>query len=106
VECVFGRAAAAVRVAVSALPHQGGCAGPVAGWLSVGMICMACGYATFLGRFLRLNSWDVLQPLRTLERIVQHTDAFALQFSASFGAYILFTYCIFRAFGASHKKTV
>ena len=80
-------------------------AGPAVGWLSVALICMASGFAVYLGRFLRFNSWDVLQPLRMLERISRHTDAFALQFSASFGAFILFTYCIFRAFGGLHAHS-
>jgi len=76
--------------------------GPVAGWVMTVLVCMASGYAVFLGRFLRFNSWDVLQPLHLLGRAVRYTDDFGLLFSLSFGAYILFTYCIYRAFGALH----
>jgi len=77
--------------------------GPVAGWLMAGLVCIAGGYAVYLGRFLRFNSWDVLQPLRLLERALRYTDGFALWFSAGFAAYILFAYCIFRIFGALHR---
>ena len=74
--------------------------GSVLGWMAVGLICAASGYAVYLGRFLRLNSWDVLQPIRLLRHMLQFTNGFALGFSAAFGAYILCTYCIFLAFGA------
>jgi len=61
---------------------------------------MASGYAVYLGRFLRLNSWDVLRPMLLLQRALLYTDGFALWFSASFGAYIFCTYCVFRVFRA------
>jgi len=77
--------------------------GSAAGWAAVGLICAGSGYATYLGRFLRFNSWDVLNPTHLLQRALLYTDGFALRFSAAFGAYILFTYCVFRAFGALHS---
>lgn len=72
--------------------------GPVGGWVGVGLVCLASGYAVYLGRFLRFNSWDILHPLQLLQRALLHTDGFALGFSAAFGVYILFTYCVFRVF--------
>jgi len=75
--------------------------GAAAGWTAVGLTCAVSGYAVYLGRFLRLNSWDVLRPLHLLQRVFLHTDGFALRFSAAFGAYILCAYCIFRVFGAA-----
>jgi len=78
--------------------------GSLAGWLTVVLNCAASGYAVYLGRFLRLNSWDVLRPDLLLRRALLYTDGFALRFAASFGAYVLFTYCIFRAFGALYAQ--
>lgn len=34
------------------------------------IINMSLGYAVYLGRVLRLNSWDILNPLKLLENII------------------------------------
>lgn len=42
--------------------------GCVGGWLFVVMVSGLAGFGVYLGRFVRLNSWDVLNPARLLER--------------------------------------
>lgn len=74
--------------------------GSLAGWAAVGLLCLLGGYGVYLGRFVRLNSWDVLRPIHLLQSVLRHMDGDAMRFSAAFGAYILFTYCVYRVYGA------
>lgn len=47
--------------------------GTVASWLTVIVSLFASGYAIYLGRFLRLNSWNILtQPLSILSLVLDH----------------------------------
>ena len=42
--------------------------GRVGGWVFVAAVSGLSGFGVYLGRFVRLNSWDVLNPVRLLER--------------------------------------
>lgn len=57
-------------------------------------ICLFSGYGVFLGRFLRLNSWDILHPGSLFMKVVQETNVFAIQFSFCFALFIAFSYCL------------
>lgn len=47
------------------------------------------GFGVYLGRFLRFNSWDVLQPVNLINGILAELNIFALQFTLCFAAVIL-----------------
>ncbi len=59
------------------------------------LVCALSGFGIFLGRFLRLNSWDILRPFELLSRAVTSINAFSVSFSVLFAVYILASYCIF-----------
>lgn len=35
-------------------------------WIIMGAVCLLCGFGMYIGRFLRYNSWDILQKPYTL----------------------------------------
>lgn len=72
--------------------------GAWAGWLFVGLVAGLSGVGIYLGRFLRLNSWDlVLQPSRLYDGLNQWTansraDPAHLAFTVSFAGFIFVSY--------------
>jgi uncharacterized membrane protein len=68
-------------------------------WFAVGMLALA-SFGIYLGRFLRLNSWDVLvRPARLIEKIAELAQPMkageVLAFSASFFLFSLGIYWFF-----------
>lgn len=58
-------------------------------------ICFISGYAIYIGRFLRFNSWDILKPFHLIKELYNEFNAFTLNFSLLFAGYILICYIIF-----------
>ncbi len=54
-----------------------------------------CGYGVYIGRFLRFNSWDILDPLQLLRTCITNLDLFAVLFSLMFAVFYFFSYIIF-----------
>lgn len=67
--------------------------GEAAGWLFVAATCALGGYGVFLGRVVRLNSWDaLLSPTYLAEEILGNLHWRGFGFSAIFGFFMLVTY--------------
>ncbi|RYG64099.1 DUF1361 domain-containing protein, partial [bacterium] len=59
---------AALGIGHRALERSLGVAG---GWVAVVIVCLLCGFGIYLGRFVRLNSWDVLtNPVRVFHVLI------------------------------------
>lgn len=71
-------------------------------WLMSVLVSLLSGYGVFLGRFLRLNSWDILHPYSLIENIMENNDHFALNFTLFFSFFIFATYAIYYAM--VHRK--
>lgn len=63
----------------------------------VAIACLLSGYAIYIGRFLRFNSWDILRPLYLLPELANNMNLFTLKFSLLFALYVLVIYCMFYA---------
>lgn len=64
-------------------------------WLFVLAICLASGYGVYLGRFLRLNSWDILHPIDLICEIVKNTELFAFEFTLVFAGFVYISYLMY-----------
>lgn len=65
---------------------------------AVAAICLLSGYAIYMGRFLRLNTWDILRPTLLLARLASNMNLFSLNFSYLFAVYIFAAYSVFYVF--------
>lgn len=61
-------------------------------------ICLLSGYGIYLGRFLRLNSWNLIQPSYFLARISLINPIFSYKFTLLYAFFIYASYIIFCAF--------
>lgn len=77
--------------------------GRIAGWLFVLNASFLSGLGIYIGRFLRWNSWDLLQqPGDIFYEIVQgntNSTLLAIGVTGAFGALFLFVYLTFYTFG-------
>lgn len=64
-------------------------------WCVVIVVCILSGYGVFLGRFLRLNSWDVLDPIVVCTYILNNIDMFTFLFTSICSSFILITYILY-----------
>jgi uncharacterized membrane protein len=72
--------------------------GRVRALVAVVGVALACGYGVYLGRFVRLNSWEVLQPDTLVPTVVRSTNEFTGTFTLLVAGYVLVTYALFWAF--------
>lgn len=70
------------------------------------LIGLAAGYGVYLGRFLRLNTWDLIHPIQLILRIVQTDNLFAFQFSVLIAGYMLFLFAVLHFCHFRAKKSI
>lgn len=68
------------------------------GHSAVVSVSLISGYAIYIGRFLRFNSWDILRPVTLIVQLINDVNHFTIAFSLIYGLYVLLCYCIFYAF--------
>ncbi len=66
-------------------------------WACGGTVLLLCGFGMYIGRFLRLNSWDILHPLALLRRVWASMGAFQLQVTLLFAGAV---FLLWPAYGA------
>ena len=67
-----------------------------AAFFTITAVSYLSGYAIYIGRFIRLNSWDILRPMALMETLFSQINRFSLCFSLLAGTYILFTFAAYR----------
>ncbi len=77
--------------------------GKMLGWVFVFSVSLLSSIGVYLGRFLRWNSWDILndpiQILRESWHLLRDLNKSAVGFTALFTAFFLFIYLTLYAFG-------
>lgn len=73
-------------------------AGAVIGNIILIGICMLTGYGVYIGRFIRLNSWDILNPFYVLETLAAQISVRGAVLSMLFAAFTLICYLLFYMF--------
>ncbi|WP_373230533.1 DUF1361 domain-containing protein [Cohnella sp.] len=64
-----------------------------AGWVFIVIVSFLGGFGVYLGRVIRLNSWDVVfSPFRLIEGVLEGINAHAAIFTFLFGLLILIVY--------------
>lgn len=67
--------------------------GLLTGWIFILTVSFLGGFGVYLGRIVRLNSWDVLfSPFRLLEGVLEGINRQAVGFTLLFGTLILIVY--------------
>jgi uncharacterized membrane protein len=66
--------------------------GVTIGWVIVVIVHFLCGWAIYLGRFVRLNSWDLRNPQVLLPFIRLSNDR--IIFVAAFSLFLLLMYVV------------
>lgn len=69
-----------------------------AGAVMIATVSLLSGFAIYMGRVVRVNSWDVLHPFSLLGKMVLSLDSFSAAYALMFGAYIGFSYIVYRIF--------
>ena len=59
------------------------------------LISLLCGYGVYIGRFLRLNSWDILHPRSLIQILLQNINRFTVLFTLMIAGFYFISYLIF-----------
>ena len=62
---------------------------------AVAAVSLASGYAIYIGRFLRFNSWDLFYPVELINRLAQDWSLFTVSYSLLMAGFVAFGYLMF-----------
>lgn len=70
-----------------------------ASWVAVGVVLLLLGFGMYLGRYLRLNSWDLKHPASFLRKVFTHFRSWAnvwacVGFSVTYAIFLGILYLI------------
>lgn len=72
--------------------------------LYIFLVSLLSSIGIYIGRFLRYNSWDVLNPFALMKNLIQSVDLFSISFVMIYTGFILITFLIYRIFQNEETK--
>jgi len=66
----------------------------ISGLILVG-VSLISGFAVYIGRFLRFNSWDLIRPLSLLREVFTNINRFTFEFTLAFAGFILILFLFY-----------
>lgn len=69
----------------------------ISGLIIIG-ISLISGFAVYIGRFLRFNSWDLFMPHSLFGEVFTNVDAFTIEFMFVFAGFILILFLLYVLF--------
>lgn len=67
-------------------------------WLILLPIFLLTGYGIYMGRFLRLNSWNIIHPQRLFSKIAGSLSLFSIKFTILYAFFVGVIYLVFCVF--------
>jgi len=74
-------------------------------YLIIAGVSLVSGFAVYIGRFLRFNSWDLLRPLSLFRDIFTNINIFEIEFSFAFAGFILILFLLYISFSRIIAET-
>lgn len=74
-------------------------------YLIIAGVSLLSGFAVYVGRFLRFNSWDLLMPLSLFRNIFTNINIFAIEFMFAFAGFILILFLLYVSFSRIMVET-
>ncbi|WP_312887299.1 DUF1361 domain-containing protein [Clostridium lacusfryxellense] len=74
-------------------------------YLIIAGVSLISGFAVYVGRFLRFNSWDLLRPLSLFRNIFSNINIFAIEFMVAFAGFILILFLLYVSFSRVMAET-
>lgn len=63
------------------------------GWIFIFIVSILSGFAIYLGRFIRLNSWEIVSnPVNLIKTILANINIGSIKFTLMFGIFIFLIY--------------
>ncbi len=74
-------------------------------FLIIAGVSLISGFAVYIGRFLRFNSWDLLMPIALLRDVFTNINRFAIEFTVAFAGFIVIMFLIYNLFSKVMVET-
>jgi uncharacterized membrane protein len=70
----------------------------------IGALSLVSSFGVYIGRYARLNSWDIINPVKIIIKTIDVMNPFAMVYILMFTLITLILYCGYRYFVYNTKN--